>query len=282
MTNQYKYISKPYSLDELINGHPIFKVYCDFFNDLHDWEQEQNISIFENSVTIDHLELIFNEFLNFLSLLIYDKSTYNDTLKKISLKCEELDNFTHIASIIPYILENIESLSDSKISEKAHIHLSKTKRRANEVEFEIDENLHKIAENYIENIQRTLTESNLHDLTFFFDLYRINLINIFSSEFLGIGKRKGNPNEFISNKPLPIKSLDTSVQILLFEQLMKIENWEQISSTKKGQLLSLLIGKNESNIKKIYLELEKKPSFNNKKILADREKTFQIIKEILG
>lgn len=63
---------------------------------------------------------------------------------------------------------------------------------------------------------------------------------------------------------------------------MKIENWDQVSSTKKGQLLSLLISKNDSNIKKVYLELEKNSTQNTKKILEDREKAFEIIKEILG
>lgn len=78
------------------------------------------------------------------------------------------------------------------------------------------------------------------------------------------------------------KITDTSLQVLLFEQIMKIENWDQVSSTKKGQLLSLLISKNDSNIKKVYLELEKKPTQNTNKILEDREKAFEIIKEILG
>ena len=280
MTNQYKYISKPYSLDELVNGHPIFKVYCDYFNDLYDWEQEQNNSKGSNSINIDHLELIFNEFLNFISLLIYDKSSYNDTLKKISLKCEELENFVHLASIIPYILDNINSLSDSKIADKALTHIFKI----TDYNYELDnnDNLCEIVENYLENLNSAITENNLHDLTFFFDLYQINMINNLSSAFLSKGKRNGNSIEFISTKSESIKLLDTSIQVLLFEELMKTKNWELISSTKKGKILSLLFGKNDSNVKKVYLELEKRKSQNTNKFISDREKASEIIKEILG
>jgi hypothetical protein len=89
-----------------------------------------------------------------------------------------------------------------------------------------------------------------------------------------------------SNNPTIImektKTIDTSLQVLLFEQIMQTEDWDLISSSKKGQLLSLLISKNDSNIKKVYLELEKKQSQNSKKILEDRIKASEIIKKILG
>ncbi|MBC7523932.1 MAG: hypothetical protein H7239_05790 [Flavobacterium sp.] len=78
------------------------------------------------------------------------------------------------------------------------------------------------------------------------------------------------------------KVIDTSLQVLLFEELMKIENWDLISSHKKGQLLSLIISKNDSNIKKVYLEIEKNPSQNTNKFSEDRKKATDIIKEILG
>lgn len=280
MTNQYKYISKPYTLDELVNGNPIFKFYCDFFNELYDWKQEQNYSEDSDFICIDHLELIFNEFLNFTSLLMYDKSSYNDTLKKVSLTSDELENFWFLASIIPYVLENNYLLSDSKIAEKAYNHLFKV-TDSNYV-FDVNNKLHNIIHNYIENLKNTLTKENIHDLIYFFDLSQIKIINDLSTALLAKGKRKGNPLEFISTKSESIKLLDTSLQVLLFEQIMKIENWDQVSSNKKGQLLCLLISKNDSNIKKVYLELEKKPSQNTKKILEDREKAFEIIKEILG
>ena len=95
--NQYKYISKPYTLDELVNGNPIFKIYCDFFNDLYEWEQSQEIQQINqlelDYINTEHLELVFNEFLNILSLLIFDKVSYNETLKKVTLKSKELEQF---------------------------------------------------------------------------------------------------------------------------------------------------------------------------------------------
>lgn len=280
MTNQYKYISKPYTFEELINGNPIFKVYCNFFNDLYEWEQEQNF--IEHSILIDtdHLTKIFNEFLNFVSLLIYDKLNYHDNLKKLLLKSKELENLNYLMMIIPHILDNNYLLSDSTIAQNANKIIFKNTDSNSKVD--VNDSFSKIVKKFHENLEHTITKENIHDLIYFFDLSQIKIINDLSSALLAKGKRKGNPLEFISTKSESIKLLDTSIQVLLFEQIMKIENWDQVSSTKKGQILSLLISKNDSNIKKVYLELEKKPTQNTKKILEDREKAFEIIKEILG
>lgn len=280
MTNQYKYISKPYTFEELINGNPIFKVYCNFFNDLYEWEQEQNF--IEHSILIDtdHLTKIFNEFLNFVSLLIYDKLNYHDNLKKLLLKSKELENLNYLMMIIPHILDNNYLLSDSTIAQNANKIIFKNTDSNSKVD--VNDSFSKIVKKFHENLEHTITKENIHDLIYFFDLSQIKIINDLSSALLAKGKRKGNPLEFISTKSESIKLLDTSLQVLLFEQIMKIENWDQVSSTKKGQILSLLISKNDSNIKKVYLELEKKPTQNTKKILEDREKAFEIIKEILG
>lgn len=280
MTNQYKYISKPYTFDELVNGNPIFKVYCNFFNDLYEWEQEQNYSKDSIFINTDHLELIFNEFLNFISLLMYDKLNYNDTLKKLILKSEELESFKYLLIIIPYILDNNHLLYDSKIAEKANNLIFKNTNSNSKVD--INDSFSKVIKKYHKNLEATLTKENIHDLIYFFDLHQINMINGLSTALLSKGKRKENSIEFISTKSESIKSLDTSLQVMLFEQIMKIENWELISSSKKGQLLSLLMGKNDSNIKKVYLELGKKKSQNTNKFLGDREKACEIIKEILG
>lgn len=280
MTNQYKYISKPYTFEELVNGNPIFKVYCNFFNDLYEWEQEQNF--IEHSILIDtdHLTKIFNEFLNFVSLLIYDKLNYHDNLKKLLLKSEELENLNYLMMIIPHILDNNYLLSDSTIAQNANKIIFKNTNSNSTVD--VNDSFSKVVKKFHENLEDTITKENIHDLIYFFDLSQIKIINDLSSALLAKGKRKGNPLEFISTKSESIKLLDTSLQVLLFEQIMKIENWDQVSSTKKGQILSLLISKNDSNIKKVYLELEKKPTQNTKKILEDKEKAFEIIKEILG
>ena len=76
--------------------------------------------------------------------------------------------------------------------------------------------------------------------------------------------------------------VDTSLQIFLLEEIINIKDWSSISATKKGEILSHLLGKNKDNIKKIYLELEKKISENSEKLLSDRKQADEIIKKLLG
>jgi hypothetical protein len=76
--------------------------------------------------------------------------------------------------------------------------------------------------------------------------------------------------------------VDTSLQVFLLEEIINIKDWSSISATKKGEILSHLLGKNKDNIKKIYLELEKKISENSEKLLSDRKQADEIIKKLLG
>ena len=76
--------------------------------------------------------------------------------------------------------------------------------------------------------------------------------------------------------------VDTSLQVLLLEEIINIKDWSSISATKKGEILSHLLGKNKDNIKKIYLELDKKSSENSEKLLNDRKQADEIIKKLLG
>ena len=76
--------------------------------------------------------------------------------------------------------------------------------------------------------------------------------------------------------------VDTSLQVFLLEEIINIKDWSSISATKKGEILSHLLGKNKDNIKKIYLELDKKSSQNSDKLLNDRKKADEIIKKLLG
>jgi hypothetical protein len=61
-----------------------------------------------------------------------------------------------------------------------------------------------------------------------------------------------------------------------------MKDWSSISATKKGEILSHLFGKNKDNIKKIYLELDKKSSKNSDKLLNDRKRADEIVKKLLG
>lgn len=76
--------------------------------------------------------------------------------------------------------------------------------------------------------------------------------------------------------------VDTSLQVFLLEEIINIKDWSSISATKKGEILSHLLGKNKDNIKKIYLELDKKSSENSEKLLNDRNQADEIIKKLLG
>lgn len=77
-------------------------------------------------------------------------------------------------------------------------------------------------------------------------------------------------------------SVDTSLQVFLLEEIINIKDWSSISATKKGEILSHLLGKNKDNIKKIYLEFDKKSSENSEKFLNDRKQADEIIKKLLG
>ena len=97
--------------------------------------------------------------------------------------------------------------------------------------------------------------------------------------------------EKMQNIETPANKIELSFQISLIEEIRNIDRniWEELSSTKKGKLLSLLIGKNADNIRNIYYELEKKPSDKsgkysneNSKYSKDRINAQSIVKNILG
>ena len=79
-----------------------------------------------------------------------------------------------------------------------------------------------------------------------------------------------------------INNIDLSFQISLLEEITKLQDWSEISATKKGEIVSRLLGKNKDNIKKIYLELEKNKSAASNKILQDIDKASELIKKLLG
>lgn len=70
---------------------------------------------------------------------------------------------------------------------------------------------------------------------------------------------------------------DTSQQVLLFEELLRLEKWDDLSSLKKAQIIHLLTGKSTDNIRKVYDKLNKKPSETSQKLKDDQEKIKQFI-----
>ena len=77
-------------------------------------------------------------------------------------------------------------------------------------------------------------------------------------------------------------NIDLSFQISLLEEIINLKNWDEITATKKGEILNSLLGKNKDNIKKVYLDFDKKTSEISDKILKDRTKASDLIKKILG
>lgn len=260
--NQYKYISKPYTLNELVNGNPIFKIYCDFFNDLYEWEQVQEIQQINqldlDYINTEHLELVFNEFLNILSLLIFDKVSYNETLKKVTLKSKELEQFYLLASIIPNCLEDITLLQDIKITEKTRNYIDKTYDFTLEIGQDID--LLKIAVKHCENLNNTLTEENINDLTNFFDIPQIEALNEIISKYPFKHKNKEKNQyfkEFI-NKSNPINessseviedlnninidNLKLPIAIAMLNEIgfFKLDSLKSLSDSKIAQIISII------------------------------------------
>jgi hypothetical protein len=77
-------------------------------------------------------------------------------------------------------------------------------------------------------------------------------------------------------------NIDLSFQISLLEEIINLKDWSEITATKKGEILNNLLGKNKDNIKKIYLEFDKKSSEISNKMFNDRNKAAELIKKILG
>lgn len=85
-----------------------------------------------------------------------------------------------------------------------------------------------------------------------------------------------------SNKENDKSKLDTSKQILMIERIRNINNWENISATKKGKIISVLIGKNKDNIKDLYLTMEKNLDEQTNKFKSDQDYIDKLIDSILG
>ena len=78
------------------------------------------------------------------------------------------------------------------------------------------------------------------------------------------------------------KNIDLAYQICLLEEIRNINNWEDLSATKKGKILKLMFGKDDGNIKDIYLLFNKPKSEISEKHLNDRQKAIDDVKNILG
>lgn len=276
MNPDYKYISKPYTLDELVTGNLIFKVHYDFFYELYDWEQENE---FEegNYTEKENIETLFNEFLNIISLLLIDKATYNETLKEIKLKSDQIEMFWFMAGCIPIILEEHHFLNDSNIPEKTKIYLDKiSNSQISNQKIKPEETLLSVVQKYFDELDKALTEKNIFDLTYFFDIYQNDSLEQIINSVKSLQKRKNNKN--ISETP---KELDASQKVLLIEELIRSDKWGNATDRKKAEIISQIIDRSPDNIRKILSETNKPLSSTSQKFKDDLLKSQNTIK-LLG
>lgn len=113
------------------------------------------------------------------------------------------------------------------------------------------------------------------------EIYEIKLNELIQKNIISSGKN--NDEEKVNEK------IDLSFQLALLEKIMKLENWDDISSNKKGKILTNLLGKNKDNIKEYYIESARKSTDVRSKFYDQAGKyqtdilnASKLLKEILG
>lgn len=149
--------------------------------------------------------------------------------------------------------------------------------------------------NVTKEIHRVLQQYNrlfeLHYIVNDFSEFQIRDIGNFYIEHYPLYKKLKKiayPERYIKNtaeallQEVSLDETDAAFKVFLLEEILHYNNWQDISANKKGKLVSLLIGRNNSNIKKIYLAMEKKNSSLSKKFQSDKADAEKLIKDILG
>ena len=165
-----------------------------------------------------------------------------------------------LASIIPNCLDDITLLQDIKITEKTRSYIDKTYDFS--LDIVQDNALLKIAIKHCENLNNTLTEENINDLTNFFDIPQIEALNEMISR---LPFKYKNPK----NKVLKENELTTRQKVLLIENLIVSNVWGKYSERKKAKLISYIINTNETNIRNILAISDKKLSEQTKDFTDD-------------
>ncbi|WP_281324299.1 hypothetical protein [Flavobacterium sp. IMCC34518] len=284
MSIDYKYISRPYTLDELVTGNPIFKVYYDFFYNYYEWEQDNDAIEVDNYTDKEHLELLFNEFLNIVGLLLFENVTYNETFKKLKLKTEQIEMLWFMSDCIPFLLEDHPLTYDSDISERTRVFINKIKKsEAFEQNTEIRETLYPIVEKFLDDSKNAFTYEHIYDLTYFFDVHHTNCIEQVITATKAKLKRKEDKNTTFKGlfTMETQEMLDASQKVLLIEELIRSDKWGNATERKKAEIISQIIDRNPDNIRRILAEINKPLSATSQKFKEDLLKAQKTIK-ILG
>lgn len=284
MIDQYKYISKPYTLEELVSGNPIFKVYYDFFYNFYEWQQKQDLDVIDYTDR-KHLELLFNEFLHAISLFLYDKITFNETLKALKSKTEEIVMFGFMLECLPFIIEEYPFLYEETLMDKTRDYFSISYNSESIIPISEEDNnsLSLVVSQFLNEIKKALTKEHIFDLTLFFDKPISNSLNEFFSEFSPNSKRIKNQNSMACDLfPTETqKGLDASQKVLLIEELIRSDKWGNATERKKAEIIALIIDRNSDNIRRVLTETNKPLSNTSQKFKDDLLKAQNIIK-LLG
>jgi hypothetical protein len=291
MNIDYKYIGKPYTLEELVTGNSIFKINYDYLYGIREWDKKYNTDENDEIEDFDytakeHLELLFNEFLNIISLLLYDEATYHETLKMITLKTEEFEMFGVLTGCIPFILDEHSFSYDSNILEKLKICLvgdSKSETPPLNLSKEAKKFLSPITKKHTKEMNNALTSDNIHDLTLFFDKYHDNsiseIVSILNPNRKRIVDKINISDSYITSKSQEV--LDASQKVLLIEELIRSDKWGNATDRKKAEIISQIIDRNPDNIRRTLSEINKPLSSTSTKFREDLLKAQKTIK-LLG
>jgi hypothetical protein len=101
----------------------------------------------------------------------------------------------------------------------------------------------------------------------------------FSTEMMNFLKAKIKEYQ---TEPVSSKAIDTSLQVLLIEEILNIKDkWTHLSALKKAVIVSHITGKNQKNIQQAFLEMDKKKSENSAKFIRDNDKASEIVKNVI-
>lgn len=278
----YKYIKSKYSFGEIL-------YYSNFFNELDKYLEYLNDLKFDSKFTITRelKEEFYNDLLDFISVLLIENDVDSVLLKfdflskKFSFSCfinnillsVYLEEKKYLINLFPnfksYEIEKIKNFVSKSILESQKIFFDNYKITS-------ESNIL-----IVEELKKCLGFEK-HKLVGFFDLYLVKLQKKSFKPFERFETDNDNlifsDNVLVKDYIEPIK-LSISDKVLLFESLMKIQNYESISQRKKASILSILFNESEETIR-TYLRMIDKPSSESNNLFLDSLKKIENILRI--
>jgi hypothetical protein len=174
---------------------------------------------------------------------------FNDENKDYVLHYLNIKPFCQVRTWTQYIALKIHDLEDGNLLESYLKGFKISELPIDEIEQEIT-----FLKEYSTTKQHILHIDKLLDNNLYLESNNeLSIIDLFQSS-----------SELNPKSKTKSKSLDCNQKVLLIEKILHDENFVNYSATKKGKILALLIDKNEDNIKKQYLQIEKKGEKNEK------------------